>query len=160
RIEPQNPSVQDFVGAVGLPIDEQPAIIHDGPALDAAEPRRSLDAAEPPFAIAAPIAAAPTAAAPAAAAPTAAAIDALPVPVQTPIGPAPLAPPPAAAPAAPVAAPAVHAAVSHRARTPSTQVPLDLDAAMLAARASEASGDRGVAAWKDVVTRHPQSREA
>jgi hypothetical protein len=39
-------------------------------------------------------------------------------------------------------------------------MPLDLDAAMMAARAAENGADRGVAAWKDVVARHPQAREA
>ncbi|HEX3477210.1 MAG TPA: tetratricopeptide repeat protein, partial [Kofleriaceae bacterium] len=76
---------------------------------------------------------------------------------------APVAPVAAVASVAPAPAPAPAPAVAGRrtgTTTPPPSVPLDLDAAMMAARAAESGGDRGAAAWKDVVARHPQAREA
>ncbi|HMG53842.1 MAG TPA: tetratricopeptide repeat protein, partial [Kofleriaceae bacterium] len=81
------------------------------------------------------------------------------------IAPPVVAPPVVAAPVVAAAAPVAPAVELRRksATAPPTTLPagpLDLDAAMVAARAAEGGADRGVLAWKDVVARNPQSREA
>ncbi|HEX4416333.1 MAG TPA: tetratricopeptide repeat protein [Kofleriaceae bacterium] len=134
RIEPQNPSVQDFVSAVGLDEQDQAAMAAGSMPMPAqSEPEAAAPALE-----AAPAPAPEAAPAPA---PVAA-----PAPIAAP-APAPVA---AAAPA-PVAAPAPAA--------PAAPLPADLESAMQAARTAEGGADRGVLAWKDVVAKHPQARE-
>lgn len=130
RIEPQNPHVQDFAAAVGLPPDVH-APATGAPHGEAAAP------VEPPAATALP-------AQVAAAAPHA--------PAAPPIAPTP--------PVVPVVG---HGPVAVEARRPPGPTPaggaLDLEAAMMAARATESGADRGVLAWKDVVARNPTARE-
>jgi tetratricopeptide (TPR) repeat protein len=135
RIEPQNPSVQDFIAAVGFGDDDQGSM----PTAAGSMP----SAAQPDVAAAV----APAPAAPRTAAPVAAVVDEKPSSHAV------------AAPAA--AAPAVAAPVAAAAPAPAAPaaMPLDLDGAVKAARASEAGADRGVLAWKEVIAKHPQARE-
>jgi tetratricopeptide (TPR) repeat protein len=189
EIEPQNPNVVDFVDGVGLE-DEPPyrpagaAHVAAGsmpmaaqePAEDESSTRVTTPAqiVEPPVEnvrstmvgpAVAPVPVAPPVviAAPAAdSAPIAAPVA---PPVAAPAAPAPVAPPVAAAPApapvaAPVAAPPAPAPVAAPVAAPPAPAPVDLDGMMKAARSAENGADRGVLAWKDVVAKHPQSREA
>ena len=143
QLEPQNPSVQDFIGGVGLE-SELPYALPGGIVIAAGSmpmaAQTGLDVRdtnpETPI-IAAPVVA--PAPAPVAIAPAAPAV----------VAPTPVAAPPAPAPVAAAPAPA-----------PAPAAPLDLDGAMKAAKAAEGGADRGVLAWKDVVAKHPQSREA
>ena len=162
RIELQNPNVQDFIGAVGLdelplPSKSQPIapiviampVVEPAPIKPAAaaapsngQPRAARKTAAPPPA------AAPVAAAPVAAAPAAAVLEDRPS--------ARVIPPP-------VASPAPRSARQTQQNAPASAapaLPADLEGAMAAARASEGGADRGVLAWKEVVARHPRSREA
>jgi golgin subfamily B member 1 len=149
-IEPLNPSVQDFVAAVGF---ENPAPMGSEATPMATQPS---EAAVPSHG------AAPSVALPVAAS------------VSEPTAPGPaagvvagatgaIAEPAALAPAPVIAALATSALDSGDRRAavapPVPAVPLDLDAAMRAARAAEGGADRGVLGWKDVIAKYPQARE-
>ncbi len=142
RIEPQQPAVQDFAAAVGLP----PPVDVDIDAAATAAGSMPMAAHAEPHA-AAQLDHAAGHAAGHAAAPVAHAVAA----VAPPIAPAPVAPAPA--PVAPV----VEERRGRHTQPPpaAAGVPLDLDAAMMAARAAEAAPASGVAAWKDVVAAPP-----
>ncbi|HEU4732283.1 MAG TPA: hypothetical protein VFT22_30525, partial [Kofleriaceae bacterium] len=62
-------------------------------------------------------------------------------------------------PSAHAAAPQVAAPAAAAPAAPAAPLPADLEAAMKSARAAESGADRGVAAWKDVIAKHPQARE-
>jgi tetratricopeptide (TPR) repeat protein len=171
NIEPQNPNVQDFVGAVGL--DEAPSAAGSMPQMQAQteEPEeisaaakaqakaksdeedaaRAKADAEAAAAEAAVRAKADAEAAEAAARAKAEADAAAKAEADAEAAKA------AAAEAAPAEAP--------RAKTPTAQpglpptgaaaaVPVDLDGAMEAARAAEGGADKGVAAWKAVIAKY------
>jgi len=139
RIEPKNPSVLDFIGAVGL-----------GDVVAAAA--APLPAA--PLVISVPVIAPP---APAtnggrrASAPSAS--PATPAADEKPVA--------HVAPAAPAVAPAPRAArqTQQNQVVPALVMPADLDGAMKVAKESESGADRGALAWKDVVAKHPQARQ-
>jgi golgin subfamily B member 1 len=146
RIEPQNPSVQEFIEVVGLTPDggggpllgaTKPATADAQPSaassltmklpVDEPRPERAArDTWQMPMSADAP-AAEPAKAEPAAAEPAAAKPE--------PAKPEPAKPEPAAAP--------VSGALA------------DL---MAAARAAEGGPDKGIPAWKDVIAKHPQER--
>ncbi|HWO19719.1 MAG TPA: tetratricopeptide repeat protein [Kofleriaceae bacterium] len=154
RIEPQNPSVQEFIGAVGLgaegvglepaatqpaeepqpaaagsmPMTAQPAEPPERAVRDTTPPERAVRDTTPPTPEVAPPAPAVVAAPAAAAAPA----------------PAPVAP-----------APVVEAARPE----PAKPVSGDLASLMDAARAAEGGADKGIPAWKDIVAKHPAERE-
>jgi tetratricopeptide (TPR) repeat protein len=146
RIEPQNPSVLDFVGAVGLddyippPAPSQPIVI-------------SIPVAEPL------IAAPPRAASPSNGQPRAARTTSAPPPpvVTATAEPAPVV---EARPAAQAPARSARQTQQNQPAPAIPAMPQDLEGAMAAARSAEGGADRGVLAWKEVVAKHPQSREA
>jgi len=139
RIEPQNPSVQDFLAAVGLGDDHAAMAAGSMPMpAQSDDLRREAPAPAPPAPAAQPAADQARVSAPS---PAPAAV---PAPV--------VAPAPAAKPAAPVAKPAGQVAAA-------VAMPADLEGAMQAAKAAEGGADRGVLAWKEVVAKHPQARE-
>ena len=143
-LEPQNPSVQDFIGGVGL----ESELPYDVPGLAAAIAAGSMPmAAQPEPDVRDTNPETPVVVVDERkSAHTATPVVAAPAPVVAPPVVAP-APPPIVAPPPVAAAPAAPAA------------PLDLDGAMKAAKAAEGGADRGVVAWKDVVAKHPQARE-
>lgn len=152
-VEPQNQAVLDFVTAVAFDDDVVPA----APAPTATTSPGFASPTEPVAAPAAAALAAP--AAPAAPAPAAAAPAEESKPVEAPRAARPATVPPPVAVAAAAAAPA-------RAGRPATvppplaeklAIPADLDAGMEAARAAERGADRGVAAWKEVIAKNPNS---
>jgi tetratricopeptide (TPR) repeat protein len=166
RIEPQNPSVQEFIDVVGLtpegaglaaaatvPAAEEPPPSTAGSmpmeAQPAEEPRERVSRNTAPPPVAAPVPVVDAAPAPA---PAPVVAEAAPAPVEA----APPPPAPVAAPAAPAPAPApvVEAAPPE----PAKPVSSDLDGLMNAARAAEGGPDRGVAAWKDLIAKHPQEK--
>ncbi|MEZ4362322.1 MAG: tetratricopeptide repeat protein [Kofleriaceae bacterium] len=133
-VEPQNQAVQDFLTAVAF--EDLPPAVSEGSA-----DGRARDSAAPPVAAVPEAAAAAGAPAPAAA--EAAAPATAPASAASEAAPAPAAP---VAPAAPLAAAAPAAAAP---------IPADLDEGMDAARAAERGADRGVAAWREVIAKHP-----
>jgi tetratricopeptide (TPR) repeat protein len=151
RIEPQNPSVQDFEAAIGLGGDDQAAMAAGSMPM-AAQADGGREGA--------------TQAAPAApAAPEQSAVGR--TGAQAPVT-APVTAPAAASVAKPVAPvlPVVDNKPPERVTPPpeaqvaqTGPLPTDLEGAMKAAKAAEGGADRGVLAWKDVVAKHPQAPE-
>ena len=171
NLEPQNPNVQDFVGAVGL--DEvlaQGSMPMARVATGEVEAAANAAAAHAAEMAAQAEAAAEAQAAAEAAAQAQVAEPAAPPEVSLPVAPvieAPVieapgieAPVEAKAPAedstktaAPAPAPAAPAPA--RAKSATKQpVPADLEEAMAFARGTEGGADKGVAAWKDVIGKH------
>jgi golgin subfamily B member 1 len=160
-IEPQNPSVQEFIDVVGLgpaglgalaPAATAPAEEPE-PSAAGSMPMKAQQAEEPPPPLppeeranrdTTPPAPAP---APVEAAPPA------PAPVAAPEPPAPAPAPVEVAPPAP--APVVEAAKPE----PAKPVSGDLASLMDAARAAEGGPDKGIPAWKDIIAKHPQEKE-
>jgi golgin subfamily B member 1 len=143
-VEPQNQAVLDFVTAVAFdedipapaatpPIAAQPAAASTSPGF--ASPVEPIaQAAEPASApIPAPVAQAPSA----------------PVVAESSRRPATVPPPMARGRRSTTVPPPVEAA--------RPQMPADLDAGMEAAKAAERGPDRGVAAWKEIVSKHPNA---
>ncbi|TMQ23072.1 MAG: hypothetical protein E6J91_00595, partial [Deltaproteobacteria bacterium] len=79
----------------------------------------------------------------------------------TAVAAAPLAAAAATAPGAPAAdeRPVAHAVPTRSGKTVPPPMPQDLDGAMKVARGTETGGDRGVHAWKEVISKHPKARE-
>ena len=147
-IEPQNPSVQDFVAAVGL--DIEPTAAGSMPGMQAARPsdddaeieRKAREHEETERQAAAERQARRDEEARAKAEAAEATPASAPVIDSTtqPTGPAPVAPAPVVAAPAPLAAPA------------------SLEEAMQRAKASESNPDKGIPAWKDLIAKNPTER--
>ncbi len=184
ELEPKNPSVQDFIGAVGLANLEAPTAAGSMPSMPAAtdevsEPKSkkrkksqteidpvaptdsgAADAADKAAAdkAAEDKAAADKAAADKAAADKAAADKAAADKAAADKAAAEAAAAAAAASKANADAAAAAAEADKAAASAKQPLPADLDAAMAAARTAESGNDKGVAAWKDVVAKHASAQ--
>ncbi len=159
-VEPQNQAVLDFVTAVAF--DDDVPVAAAAPIAPAAAPASTPVSApvsaphstSPGFASAAePIAADPTAEA---SRPTEVPAEATkPAEASRPIAaPASAKPIEVSRPAEPSRRPAT---VPPPMAAPRSEMPADLDAGMEAAKAAERGADRGVAAWKEIVAKHPNA---
>jgi len=151
RIEPKNPSVQEFIEVVGLPEGAAPAPEPAQPEPSAAGsmPMQVIAAEEPRDRVVRDTLPEPARPAP---------VAVVEAPLPEPARPEPVvaAEPSRPAPVAVVEAPRPAPVAAVEPARPA--VSGDLGDMMKAARAAESGADKGIPAWKDLIAKHPQEK--